>query len=307
MFCIIALIVFSVLGIFSATHRALAAEAFDCVFRKITFRPCDTGFKEKIKGKLVGKLLDRSAFVARVFNRYFELISWIFFILMLGSTFYVVKGGYNYYLYGSCNGLNQSGFCILDPAGQNNKISEVNAQCSAEKPTEKNLTLSGVNLDLFPTKNVGSEDTIVFIGCYGCDYTRKSHPVIQKLINKKNVNYIFAHYAVKDGTDYLSTLGYCAYQQDKEKFWKFNDTLFSEDKEKLSDRTNTDALISSLGFDTTKIKECVESPQTKMAVEKQSAEIQKTHLYGTPTIFINGEALVGPKPYRVYERMLKNN
>jgi protein-disulfide isomerase len=26
----------------------------------------------------------------------------------------------------------------------------------------------------------------------------------------------------------------------------------------------------------------------------------KTKFYGTPTIFINGEALVGPKPYRVY-------
>jgi len=31
----------------------------------------------------------------------------------------------------------------------------------------------------------------------------------------------------------------------------------------------------------------------------------KTGVYGTPTVFVNGEPIVGPKPYRVYERLLK--
>src|SRR5574343_38186 len=105
MICIIALIVFSILGIFSATHRVLAKEALDCVFRRVTFRPCNTGFNEKIKGQMVAKLLNRSVFAARIFNKYFEVFSWAFLILMIVSTFWVVKGGYNYYLYGSCNGL----------------------------------------------------------------------------------------------------------------------------------------------------------------------------------------------------------
>ena len=29
-------------------------------------------------------------------------------------------------------------------------------------------------------------------------------------------------------------------------------------------------------------------------------ELNKTNMYGTPTIFINDKAFVGPKPYRVY-------
>ena len=52
MACLIALIIFGIMGIFSASHRALAKEAFICVFKRVTFRPCDTGFKEKIKGKI---------------------------------------------------------------------------------------------------------------------------------------------------------------------------------------------------------------------------------------------------------------
>ena len=80
MICIIALVVFSIMGIFSLTYRNLAKEAFDCVFRRITFRPCNTGFNEKIKSQLVAKLLNKSVFAARIFNKYFEVFSWAFLI-----------------------------------------------------------------------------------------------------------------------------------------------------------------------------------------------------------------------------------
>ena len=33
---------------------------------------------------------------------------------------------------------------------------------------------------------------------------------------------------------------------------------------------------------------------------QQLDEATKTGFYGTPTIFINGQSFVGPKPYRVY-------
>lgn len=52
MLCLAALVVFSILGIFSASYRPLAREAFNCVFRKMTLRSCNTGFDQKIKTKL---------------------------------------------------------------------------------------------------------------------------------------------------------------------------------------------------------------------------------------------------------------
>ena len=119
MFCFIALLVFSILGIFSATHRKFAREAFDCVFRRVTFRPCNTGFREKVRGIILVKLMKRSSFFAKIFNKYFELIAWIFFILMIASTAYIARGGYNFYLYGNCNGINEEGFCLFDPTGEN--------------------------------------------------------------------------------------------------------------------------------------------------------------------------------------------
>ena len=312
MICIVALIVFSLLGIFSATHRQMAKEALNCVFRRVTFRPCNTGFKEKIKSRMVAKLLNRSVFLARVFNRYYEVFAWIFFILMIASTFYVVKGGYNYYLYGSCNGLNKVGFCAFDPKGENNKVTDINESCSAEEKTEENLSLNNVDLSTFPTRNIGSKDTVVLIGCYECDYTRKAYPDIQRLVNDKKANFIFAHYPVKENvnnfseenTNYLSEVGYCVYKEYGDKFWQFNDYLFTVDKVEIYQPEYVNSILRNFKFDVDKINECITEPETKKAVNKQLSEVRKTHFYGTPTVFINGKALVGPKPYRVYRSML---
>jgi len=305
MFCIIALMVLSVLGIFSATHRALARQALDCVFRRVTFRPCNTDFKEKIKGRIVGKLLNRSVFAAKIFNKHFEIFSWLFLVLMVGSTFWVIKGSYNYYLYGSCNGLNKSGFCAFDPKGENNKVTAINATCGVEEKTEENVTLKDVDLSGFSSRDVGSKDTVVLIGCYECDYTRKTYPDIQKLVREEKTNYIFAHYPAKEQTNYLSEIGYCVSKEYGERFWAFNDYLFAVDKVEIYEADYMEKILRNFDFDIGKINECADNPETKTEVERQLGELNKTHIYGTPTVFINGKAFVGPKPYRVYERAIK--
>ena len=304
MICIIALVVFSIVGIFSATHRALAKEALDCVLRRVTFRPCNTGFDEKMKGMIVGRLLNRSVFAARFVKKYFEFISWGFIVLTLVSGFYTIQGGYNFYLYGSCNGLNQSGFCAFDPKGENNKVTDISQTCGTEEKSEKNVSLSGVDLSSFPSKNVGSKDTVVLIGCYECDYTRKAYPDIQKLVREKKTNYIFAHYPAKENTNFLSEAGYCVYKEYGERFWPFNDYLFTVDKVQIYQPSYVEMILRNFDFDVNKINECVENPVTKQLVSEQVGELRKTHLYGTPTVFINGKAFVGPKPYRVYKSVL---
>jgi len=302
--CIIALIIFGILGIFSASHRALAKEAFSCVFKRITLRPCNTGFQEKIKGKVLSKIITRSTFLARMVNKHYELLSWIFFILMVGSTIWVVRGGYNFYVFGSCNGLNESGFCAFDPSGSNNMVTTSDngngATCGITQAIETNLTLNNVDLSSFPTQNVGSKDTVVFIGCYDCDYSRKTYPYIQKLIEKKQANYTFAHYPIKGKTTFLSDVGYCVYKDYPDKYWDFNDYLFTAEKDFVIDPANTDKILEKFNFDVAKINKCVNEPTTKSVVENQINELNKTNIYGTPTIFINGKPFVGPKPYRVY-------
>lgn len=303
MFCVVALIVFSILGIFSASHRALAREAFDCVFRRMTLRPCNTGFQEKIKGKLLAKLLSRSVWLARLANRHYELLAWIFFILMLGSTFFALRGGYNYFFYGSCNGLNQSGFCVLDPTGSNNKVSAVtHGSCGLLPQSEESLSLAGVDLSLFPSRGDGERAEVVFMGCYECQFTRQAYPALKKMADKEGVRMTFLHYPAKEGGDKKPLLSYeaCAAQQDLEKYWQLNDALFESPISRLYDTEYLDGLAQEIGFDQDALAACAEAPETETLLSQQLAEMNKTGIYGTPTVFIDGRPFVGPKPYRVY-------
>jgi hypothetical protein len=129
--CVIALIVFAFLGIFSASHRRLAKEAFACVFRKVTLRKCETGFDTKIKLKVTKKLSKRSPKVGKFVYKYFEPISWIFTITFFVTLILSVNGLYNLYIHGTCDP--HSTTCIFNP-GQLSCESEhcLNEGCACE-------------------------------------------------------------------------------------------------------------------------------------------------------------------------------
>lgn len=128
--CVIALLVFGTLGIFSARYRALAKEAFDCVFRKVTLRPCATNLNQRIRAKIVARIFIRSPKAAGFVRRYFEPLSWAFTLLMLGSAVLTVQSGYNLYKYGTCDPTNP-GTCVFAPDGGKTTTSCGSPNCTA--------------------------------------------------------------------------------------------------------------------------------------------------------------------------------
>ncbi len=120
MICVIALLVFAVLGIFSARYRQMAREAFRCTFLKLTFKPCDTQLDQRIKSKLTSKLLPAAPGAARFVYRHFDALSTLFTIAFFASTIYSAYSLYNLLVLGSCdpNGTCEitavAGMCILD-------------------------------------------------------------------------------------------------------------------------------------------------------------------------------------------------
>ncbi len=306
MFCFVALIIFAILGIFSASHRTLAKEALDCVFRRVTLRPCNTGFKEKMQSKILGKLIMRSPRLAKAMNHHFELLAWIFFILSVASTAWVIKDVYNVYVYGNCNGLNSTEFCAFDLGGINSAVSSIATKpCSLTPTKESNLSLNRVDLSSFPTENIQAKSKVVFIGCYLCDYSREAYPLIKKIVKENNVQYTFALYPTKSGSAYLTAYMDCAYKQDSKKFWQWNDAMFSSNKSNLLTSTYVQDILVRNGYNLRKIMACVNSTNTADLVNYQINQLTNTGIYGTPTVFINGKPFVGPKPYRVYQFGLK--
>ena len=98
------MIVFGVMAIFSASHRPLAKEAFDCVFRRITLRSCQSGLDVRLKAKLVGSLMKKKSRFARPVYKHFEVISWIFVIIFFVSLIYSGLAAYNLIVHDNCVG-----------------------------------------------------------------------------------------------------------------------------------------------------------------------------------------------------------
>lgn len=100
--CIVALVIFSFLSIFSARYRPLAKDAFKCVYRMVTLRPCDVQLETKIKSKVTSKLMIVPS-LARFFYRYFRYISWAFTISFFASLAYSAYGIFNLLTIGRCD------------------------------------------------------------------------------------------------------------------------------------------------------------------------------------------------------------
>jgi len=111
--CLVAMVIFGILGIFSAKYRELAREAFHCVFQTIQLKPCDTKLDQRIKSTLVSKLMDYSPWLARLTYKNFHILSWIFTLLFFGSMVYSAYSVYNLLVYGSCS---PGSFCIFNPS-----------------------------------------------------------------------------------------------------------------------------------------------------------------------------------------------
>ncbi len=100
--CIVALVVFSILGIFSGHYRGLAKDAFKCFFLTIQFKPCNVQLETKIKTKVTSKLMVIPS-LARFFYKYFKPISWAFTLSFFASLAYSAYGIYNLIVFGSCD------------------------------------------------------------------------------------------------------------------------------------------------------------------------------------------------------------
>jgi hypothetical protein len=112
--CIVALVVFGFLSLFSAKYRPMAKEAFRCVGRMITLRPCEASLEQRIKSKVTTKLMGVSAGLGGFVYKYFSAISWGFTISFFVSLAYTLYGVYNWIVFGNCDPGTPASSCAFN-------------------------------------------------------------------------------------------------------------------------------------------------------------------------------------------------
>lgn len=108
MFCIAAFIVLAIISIFSARYRKLAAKAWGCTARRVTFRPCDSSFKEEAKNSLLSHVAKRTPKLVKIADMGIEIASFALVILTIWSILVVAESGLNLFVWRTCTPANAS-------------------------------------------------------------------------------------------------------------------------------------------------------------------------------------------------------
>lgn len=112
MFCIAAFIVLIVMAAFSARYRRYVGKAWSCTLRRVTFRPCDTTFKQDIKDHLLAPIAVRRPGLVKPASIGLEILAVLVIVTTIWSGYTVVKSAVNLYVYGTCN-KQDSASCTL--------------------------------------------------------------------------------------------------------------------------------------------------------------------------------------------------
>lgn len=294
MICFIALFVFGVLSIFSAKYRPFAKQAFDCTFRRLTLRPCNTTLEEEVKSKTVAALLARNEKLAHFTNKYWEAISWAFTLILFASLAFTLLGIVNFIYYGNCNGPDSTGFCIYGNLFGNGTATP--AQLVAP------VSLAGVQQG-----SATAKVTVVEFGCYSCPYTKQAEPYVQRMLSEFNgsILYVYKHFPLPShNNSYEASLAaMCA--KDEGKYWEYRAALFSrQDELRANGNATFSSIASSLSLQN--FTQCLSSQAHKNELDSQIADGLASRIYGTPTFFVNGKPLVAPKSYEELSSPIKD-
>jgi len=111
-FCIAAFIVLVVMAAFSARYRRYVGKAWNCVWRRVTFRPCDTTFKQDVKDHILAPIAARRPSLVKPASITLEVLAVLVILTTIWSGYTVVKSAVNLYVYGTCN-KQDSASCTL--------------------------------------------------------------------------------------------------------------------------------------------------------------------------------------------------
>ncbi len=103
MVCVVAFAVVLVLSAVSARYRKLLGRAWSCVWRKVTFRPCDTSFRDDVKSSMLAPLALRAPALVRPASIAIEVFAWLMVVSFVVSVYLVGRSGLNLYVYGTCD------------------------------------------------------------------------------------------------------------------------------------------------------------------------------------------------------------
>lgn len=139
--------------------------------------------------------------------------------------------------------------------------------------------------------------------CYYCGQARERLTELKKIYGKK-LQIVFKHYPLPSHTEArpAAEASMCVNEQSSDKFWKFHDTLFENQKAWTDEDFKEYA--KKAGADVAKFEECFKSKKYAAHIEKSIAEGQKLGVNSTPSFFVNSQLIKGAQPIAEFREVI---
>jgi len=184
---------------------------------------------------------------------------------------------------------------------QNAAVPTAQAPVAQQKPQGKvNLTTG-----YYPVLgNSNATVTIIEFADYQCPFCEKFFTDVQPNIINDYVNTGKAKFAFRDypflGDESTWAAEASACANDQGKYWVFHDYLYNHQGEERSgafDKDKLEGFAATLGLNTDQFNSCLETDKYAKQVAADMAVGQKAGVQGTPSVFVNGQIIVGAQPY----------
>ncbi len=201
-----------------------------------------------------------------------------------------------------------SGSIVYTKSGSNQNLKGVVAQPSSQKVD--------VSIDDDPFLGLASAPVkVIEFSDFQCPFCRafwsNALPSIKKdYIDTGKVQFVYRDFPLSfHPASVVSALATdCANEQGK--YWEMNNKIFSE-QEKQGTGTITYGVselkkwAKDIGLNVSQFNQCLDSQKYKSEVDKDTADGTKAGVSGTPTLYINGQQIVGAQPYSAFQAAIE--
>lgn len=122
MLCIAAFLVLLVLSAVSAKYRKLLGRAWNCTWHRVTFRACDTTFREDVKNSVLAPVAVRAPRLVKPASIAIEVLAWVMVLTLIVSLYIVGRSGLNLFVYGTCDKQNSQACTLSSEACSINAV-----------------------------------------------------------------------------------------------------------------------------------------------------------------------------------------
>jgi protein-disulfide isomerase len=146
---------------------------------------------------------------------------------------------------------------------------------------------------------------IVEFSDFQCPFCKGVMPVLKQLMAKypTQVKLVWKDFPLPSHPDAKPAAEAAQCARDQGKFWEYHDKLF--DNQSAMTPANLKQWAGQMGMDAAKFGACFDSATHRQRVQGDMDEGSRDGVSSTPTIFINGRALVGSLPIEAYEEVIK--